>query len=300
MKQFSRKMLVALIISLLVLWVLYSLQVPALALVIVGFSQLIWLIVSLNSQGGVASAKSGQDASSATQFAPRVQAYYCNLGNSYEHCVQRYHVVEVQVAARLQQTRQQVLRAEQLSRQTSQLAVNASLSAARCGEAGQGFAKVSEELLMLNQYTEQDLANLGKTLDKWRSRLLSDRCQPAKGELDSVTGLAWQDYLFLLPQAMTLYDTVAQAMTTLDRLEQRYRVNSALDVRGMQLAEAVSRLLEDIRSLADGQLAVLQTLIRHLNLIGLSEPRRFRQSLENSTGSATLVESGKKLTEFVT
>lgn len=302
MKQFTLKVLMALLVSVLVLWVLYSLHTPLAALVLVGLSQMVWLVVMLGSRSSTRLVAPGaaNDTVAGGELEPRVQAYYQSLGASYEQCVQRYHVLELQVASRLQQTRQQVQRAEQLSRQTLQLAMNASLSAARCGEAGQGFAKVSEELLTLNRYAEQDLASLGSILEKWRAQLLTNRCREADGSVESTAGLAWHVYLFLLPQAMSLYDTVSHALATLDRLEQRYQVGSALDVRGMQLAEAVARLLEDIRSLGDGQLAMLQTLIRHLNLIALSEPGRFRQLLENSTGLATLDESGKKLTEFVT
>jgi hypothetical protein len=204
-------------------------------------------------------------------------------------------VVERHTVQRLQLLLGQLGKAASLARQTGQLAVNASLSAARCGEAGKGFATVSAELLVLNQQAEKDLLGLVVMLERVQRRLLTERGCGESGRTPQ-----WPNGANLIAQGMTLRETLLAAEGELELLEQRYRIESSLDVRAMQLGEAVLRLAADVRKLFDDLLAALQSLLTHLNLVALGDAPQLQQILENSIRLVCGWETDKKLNEFVT
>lgn len=176
-----------------------------------------------------------------------VMLYYVNLLSDFQrHCwsldQQRQHALAI--FARMSQ---HLGKAADLSKSTGILAANAMLAAARCGEVGRGFVTVSRDLSGISERSETDLQKLSNLVTRLHARIqlapvVEQRLaqQWIAAQVDNAP-MSWS------PQALQdLDEYLVFASHTVQEMHQRYQDDIRLDVRWLQLGDAVKRVLTEL------------------------------------------------------
>lgn len=174
----------------------------------------------------------------------------------FRHTQQSLHNVQTSLA-----------RAVALSRNTGMLAVNAMMTAAGCGEVGRGFVTVSQDLIDISERSEIDLQRLqgwvrGLNQDLAQLEPLLD--QPAEFWVVTRAGLP-------LDELMQVRARLAVSQQNVRTLAERYRRTPQLDVRWLQLGDAVKRLLSELTNTLFQLELNLDDVLSDMRLLRLAE-----------------------------
>lgn len=218
-------------------------------LVVVGTWGIAGLLLGQRTEGGSVPEKTQEDILPMQIIAPNspVMLYYVNLLSDFQrHCwsldQQRQHALAI--FARMSQ---HLGKAADLSKSTGILAANAMLAAARCGEVGRGFVTVSRDLSGISERSETDLQKLSNLVTRLHARIqltpAIDQPLASQWIIAQVANspMAWS------PQPLQdLDEYLVFASHTVQEMQQRYQDDVRLDVRWLQLGDAVKRVLAEL------------------------------------------------------
>ncbi len=278
------RILLPVCVSALVLFALYEQGLSERYLGLVTLSYLAWL-VSLYSlrrrrqPSGLAADSGPTDEAEENSLDP-VVPYYVNLLSSLAQGYQVYQVEHQQARERIDRVILHLGRAQDLARNTGLLAVNAMTTASRCGEVGRGFASVSKDLINISERSDKDLSRLLAVAQGVGSILGSHKPESLSRE-------SWADVNPLLTNEKInsepfghLKEVLQGFENNIQQISKRYAQTSEMDVRWLQLGEAIRRVVSEMSEVVAQMLAAVDRLLADLCLIDLAEPLSEPQLLE--------------------
>src|SRR5690606_27337379 len=157
------------------------------------------------------------------------------------------------------------------------MAVNAMVSAASCGEVGRGFVSVSQDLIDISERSGHDLEKLRqlvRTLGAGLGRHALLLEQPLDFWMVSSAGLP-------VAELVKLRSEIDSCHKQLRFLSEHYRNSPQLDVRWLQLVDAVKRLLNELINTLYQLELHLDDVLSDMRLLKLAEsPGATRQIVE--------------------
>lgn len=129
-----------------------------------------------------------------------------------------------------------------MAQNTGMLATNVMMAAATCGETGRGFASVSQDLVDISERSNADLLRL-RQLVQGLAHELTQLGTLLEHPLDFWIVTSAGLPLAELVKVRSSLETTQQQLRT---LAERYRRSPQLDVRWLQLGDAVKRLLNEL------------------------------------------------------
>jgi hypothetical protein len=187
------------------------------------------------------------------------------------------------------------------AKNTELLAVNAMMSAVRCGEVGRGFVSVSKDLVGISKRAEHDLLRLSNLIQGLTSNLST------VGFLPENAALSWielelegnSEYPLTSVRCGAFHASVAACLRILDELHQAYESTSQLDVRWLQLGEAIRRVVTGLRDTLQSLLHIVENLTADVQLLSLTEHLDRQQLVEIHEGFLQFVEHHDKMNEII-
>lgn len=210
-----------------------------------------------------------------------VTVYYINLlGDFQRHCwsfdQQRLHVLAIFL-----RMSQHLSKAADLSKSTGLLAANAMLAAARCGEVGRGFVTVSRDLSGISERSETDLQKLSNLVTRLHARMqiVPVFDQPVARLWIEAQGaklpMSWS------PQALIdLDEYLVFASHTVQEMQERYQEDTRLDVRWLQLGDAVKRVLGELGDNLFNLRQAIDKVLAEWRILSISQPLNEMQLTE--------------------
>lgn len=246
----------------------------AILLVIVATWGMAGLLLGKRTEGGV-NVNPHEEKFPHVVSAPTtpVMLYYINLLSDFQrHCwsldQQRQHALAV-----FQRMSQHLGKAADLSKSTGLLAANAMLAAARCGEVGRGFVTVSRDLSGISERSETDLQKLSNLVTRLHARI---QIAPS---VDQPVARLWieaqacQAPMPWSPQALLdLDEYLVFASHTVQEMQERYHEDSRLDVRWLQLGDAVKRVLAELGDNLFNLRQAIDKVLAEWRILNISQP----------------------------
>ena len=187
------------------------------------------------------------------------------------------------------------------AKNTELLAVNAMMSAVRCGEVGRGFVSVSKDLVGISERAEHDLLRLSNLIQGLTSSLSNVDFLPEnaalswiEAELDDIS-----EYSLTSVRCGALHASVEACLKILDDLHLTYESTSQLDVRWLQLGEAIRRVISGLRDTLQSLLHIAGNLTADVQLLSLAEHLDRQQLVEIHEGFLQFVEQHDKMNEII-
>jgi hypothetical protein len=192
--------------------------------------------------------------------------YFERLTSSLQHNWSLFKTDYAYCESTLKSGSKTVERAMDLATSTGLLALNSMFEAAKTGDIGKGFVMVSQDLIAISNRSAQDIEKLKSILSRLGNKLDSAHLVVAQ-PLDT-----YRTHPDRFPVA-TMEDLLLDiriGQKDLTELAERHRRNPKLDVRWLQLGDAVRRLLNELTN-ALYQLEVrLEDVLTDMRLMRLS------------------------------
>ncbi|MVF12847.1 hypothetical protein FT643_11915 [Ketobacter sp. MCCC 1A13808] len=159
-----------------------------------------------------------------------------------------------------------VEQAMDMATNTGLLAINSMFEAAKTGDIGKGFVTVSQDLVAISKRSAQDIEKLKNIVSRLGNKL--DSCHLAVAQ--PIEDYRLDPDCFPLASMEDLLLDIRIGQKDLTDLAERHRRNPKLDVRWLQLGDAVRRLLNELTN-ALYQLEVrLEDVLTDMRLVRLS------------------------------
>lgn len=203
----------------------------------------------------------------------QVGLFYVNLLTDFQRYAwsldqQRLHVLAV--FARMSQ---HLVKAADLSKSTGLLAANAMLAAARCGEVGRGFVTVSRDLSGISERSETDLQKLSNLVTRLHARLQLVAASDQSLILQWLEAQTFREPMPWSPQGlMDLDEYLLFASQTVQEMQDRYQEDTRLDVRWLQLGDAVKRVLGDLGDNLFNLRQSIDKVLAEWRILSISQP----------------------------
>ena len=195
----------------------------------------------------------------------------------------------------------QIDQAGDFAKNTELLAVNAMISAVRCGDVGRGFVSVSKDLVGISERAEHDLLRISNLIQGLTSSLSNVDFLPENAalswietELDDLS-----EYPLTSVRCGAFHSSVAACLKILDELHQTYESTSQLDVRWLQLGEAIRRVISGLRDILQSLLHIAGNLTSDVQLLSLAEHLDRQQLVEIHEGFLQFVKQHDKMNEII-
>lgn len=192
-----------------------------------------------------------------------------------------------------------VVRAHELAKNTGLLATNAMISASSCGEVGRGFVSVSKDLVKISERSEKDLIQLESLLNGVVSLLKST------GFVVPDPGYQWLDAQLAgrgagrtLAELETLLVRLHGYQEILSEISDHYDTSSQLDVRWLQLGEAIKRVINELNQSLDALTESAENFAKEMRILQISDKLCETQLLEIKEGLTKTEQYDKNLEEF--
>lgn len=222
-----------------------------------------------------ASMKTFDDKLTSAVMAPStpVTLFYINLLSDFQrHCwsfdQQRLHATVIFL-----RMSQHLAKAADLAKSTGLLAANAMLAAARCGEVGRGFVTVSRDLSGISERSETDLQKLSNLVTRLHARM---QIVPAQNQAVArlwIDAQALQAPVGWTPQALQdLDEYLIFASHTVQEMQDRYQDDTRLDVRWLQLGDAVKRVLSELGDNLFNLRQAIEKVLAEWRILSISQP----------------------------
>ncbi|OUS29662.1 hypothetical protein A9Q99_08265 [Gammaproteobacteria bacterium 45_16_T64] len=229
-----------------------------------------------------------------------VEKYYFRLLLSLNESSQMLSAHITNTLVLLGRMGDRVDQANDLAKNTELLAVNAMVSAARCGEVGRGFVSVSKDLVGISERAENDLKRLDSLIQGLTNSLTTVDYLPSNAAISWVESeMSGADYCLTAARCDGLYASVSGCLSILDDLYERYESTSQLDVRWLQLGEAIRRVVAGLRDTLRSLLNIVENLTRDVQLLSLSEHLNRHQLVEIHEGFLQFVDQHDKMHEII-
>ncbi len=191
--------------------------------------------------------------------------------------------------------------ASDFAKNTELLAINAMVSAVRCGEVGRGFVSVSKDLVGISERAEHDLLRLSNLIQGLTSSLSNVDFLPKNAALSWIEAELGDisEYPLTSVRCGALHASVTACLTILDELHQTYESTSQLDVRWLQLGEAIRRVISGLRDTLQSLLHIAGNLTADVQLLSLAEHLDRKQLVEIHEGFLQFVEQHDKMNEII-
>ena len=302
-RAFISKHTIALVMSCLTLMALYFQQLETRFLWLVAGSYLIWggsiYLIALRRSRVEAAEESIK--SEEEQQLSEIERYYLRLLRELDSAVKIFSEDRSVALHRLKHIHGNIERAQELARNTGLLAVNAMISAARCGEVGRGFVSVSRDMVNISERSERDLLQLVQLADN------CERALKSQFKLPSNPVEEWFDFQsrnlathFHGGELEVLLESLSAFEQALLSISENYMQTSQLDVRWLQLGEAIKRVVAELLGVVTDLSKSAQKVVSELGLLNLAEKLTNTQLLEIKKRLVTIEEQAKKINEFAT
>lgn len=258
--------ILAWIASLAVLLQMRLAEQPLYLMVLVLSSYVLWCFALL-SRGGKPVEEDRVESGTATSPASQPEReYYENL---FAHLQRNWMLLNadfVHCEAALKTARKTVEKSMDSATSTGLLAINSMFEAARTGDIGKGFVMVSKDLVAISDQSQTDIDKIKLTISKLSNAI--ENCMPA-------LALPLETYqrkpaTFPMKALEDLHTHIRLGQRDLANLGERYRRNPKLDVRWLQLGDAVRRLLNELTNVLYQMEIRLDDVLTDMRLMRLS------------------------------
>ncbi len=230
-----------------------------------------------------------------------VEKYYFRLLVSMNESTRMLAAHITNTLVMLERMDDRVDQAGDFAKNTELLAVNAMISAVRCGEVGRGFVSVSKDLVGISERAKHDLLRLSNLIQGLTSSLSNVDFLPEnaalswiEAELDDISG-----YSLTSVRCSAFHASVAACLRILDEIHQTYESTSQLDVRWLQLGETIRRVISGLRDTLQSLLHIAENLTADVQLLSLSEHLDRQQLVEIHEGFLQFVDQHDKMNEII-
>lgn len=299
----SRKALIAVAtcISLLVLALLYFEGASPGAIIFTAAAFLLWFLAARIAADQLESLLPQLQVPDDTQLhlvtevpSQSINHYYARLFASLEFGWGRFQHDHDHTRHSLHNVERSLERAIDIAESTGLLASNAMMSAAQCGEVGRGFVSVSRDLIGIGEQSREDLGRLrrmvrGFIVELGYCQLLVEH--PLEFWLVSKAGLP-------VTELVKLRTEVGRFQRELNLIGERYRRAAQVDVRWLQLGDAVKRLLSELLNTLYQLELHLQDVLSDMRLLQLSHGMN-RQIVEIKDRMQVQTASGEPPQKFM-
>ncbi len=241
---------------------------PAYLAVLVLFSYLLWFLLFWRRSKLVPSFASASppDNEPQLQSARPELDYFERLLSSLEYNWSLFSGDFEHCEYTLKSSHNALDQAMDMATSTGLLALNSMFEAAKTGDIGKGFVTVSQDLIAISDRSSHDIDKVRSILKRLEHTLKSCHSsvqRPLKHYLED-------PFQFPLEKMEAMLLNIKHGQYELAQLAERHKRNPKLDVRWLQLGEAVRRLLNELTN-ALYQLEVrLEDLLTDMRLMRLS------------------------------
>lgn len=307
-RLFIAKVFLPLCVSLVLLLFLYfNDNLPRDILVYVALTYFVWLVAAWwahdmphkTQQNTVKTADYDGKEKVALGKMSEVEKYFVRLLLGMDQAADNFLYTLENARQTITNMHAGVIRAHELAKNTGLLATNAMISASSCGEVGRGFVSVSKDLVKISERSEQDLVQLEALLNS----IIKQLCQvdivaevPSLDWLDAQ--LAGQHHYQELTEVEELQVKLHHYQQTLMDISEHYDTSSQLDVRWLQLGEAIKRVVNELsqslRTLAESS----ENFAKEMRILQISDKLCETQLLEIKEGLTKTEQLDKNFEEF--
>ena len=283
-------------------------KLPTDVLIYVAFTYVVWIVAAwwnLEVPGAknttVKSADFDRKEKSALSEMSEVEKYYVRLLHGLD---QAADVLSFSLGNALDTTRNMhagVARAHELAKNTGLLATNAMMSASACGEVGRGFVSVSKDLVKISERSEKDLVRLEnlllsiiRVLDNANLVQANPSVHWLEAQLSGETGTA------KLHELEELMIRLHGYQATLMEISEHYESTSQLDVRWLQLGEAIKRVINELNSSLHSLADSAEKFAKEMRILQISDKLCETQLLEIKEGLMKTEHIDKNFDEIAT
>ncbi|MCG8669183.1 MAG: hypothetical protein MI867_07190 [Pseudomonadales bacterium] len=284
-------------------------KLPKEVLVYVGLTYFAWLAAAWWAHehrfrvtgNTIKSADFDQQEKKLLSSMSEVEKYYVRLLHGLNEAAE---MVEYSLKSAQQTTQRMhdgVTRAHELAKNTGLLAANAMMSASACGEVGRGFVSVSKDLVKISERSEKDLVRLDSLLGSV-SNLLS-----SVSFVEQHPGLHWIDQQLagketggILIDLEELLIHLHGYQTTLGEISDNYETASQLDVRWLQLGEAIKRVINELNLSLLALTESSEKFAKEMRILQISDKLCETQLLEIKESLMKTEQLDKNFEEFAT
>lgn len=192
-----------------------------------------------------------------------------------------------------------IVRAHELAKNTGLLASNAMISASSCGEVGRGFVSVSKDLVKISERSEKDLVALEALLTGVVNLLKRSDLplsHPGMGWIESqLSGSARGQVLACLEDLLI---SLQGYQETLREISEHYDTSSQLDVRWLQLGEAIKRVINELNQTLQALTESTENFAKEMRILQISDKLCETQLLEIKEGLMKTEQSDKNFDEI--
>ena len=229
-----------------------------------------------------------------------VEKYHFRLLISLNESSQMLMIHIANILSMLRRMDDRVEQAKDLAKNTELLAVNAMMSAARTGEVGRGFVSVSKDLIGISERADSDLKRLENLIHGLMNVLVNVDFLPKNAALAWVNAeMECSDFSLTSRRCSSLRTSIKGCLRILDELYEKYESTSQLDVRWLQLGEAVRRVISSLRDALRSLLGIADNLTSDVQLLSLSEHLERHQLVEIHKGFLQFVAQQDKMNEII-
>ncbi|MDX1695226.1 MAG: hypothetical protein R3208_15780 [Ketobacteraceae bacterium] len=277
----------------LMVFLYFNENLPRDILVYVALTYFVWLVAAwwahelpYRSQANtVKSADYDDKEKSALGSMSEVEKYFVRLLHCLDQAAESLRYSLHYTRETTENMHVGVVRAHELAKNTGLLATNAMISASSCGEVGRGFVSVSKDLVKISERSEQDLVQLESLLKGVVSLLKST------GFLTPDPGFQWLDAQLAgrstsatLAELETLLIRLHGYQEILSEISDHYATTSQLDVRWLQLGEAIKRVINELNRALDGLTESAESFAKEMRILQISDKLSETQLLEIKEG----------------
>ncbi|MCG8311685.1 MAG: hypothetical protein MI976_00580, partial [Pseudomonadales bacterium] len=194
-----------------------------------------------------------------------------------------------------------VTKAHELAKNTGLLAANAMMSASACGEVGRGFVSVSKDLVKISERSENDLVRLDHLLASVSKMLKS------VGDVYLNPGNRWLEKQLAGEETGTELVDIEELLIrlhgyqeTLREISDNYENSSQLDVRWLQLGEAIKRVINELSVSLQALTESSEKFAKEMRILKISDKLCETQLLEIKEGLMKTEHIDKNFDEFAT
>lgn len=265
----------ATVFTLLVLAALHLCGVSSGLLLLVPVTCAFWYSVAYQSGVARKAASARRNPGHELVLVPAVmdsgidplEQFYSRLLGSLDHSWLAFKKHFRHTEKSLHNVKDSLDKALDMTQNTGLLAVNAMMAAASCGEVGRGFITVSQDLASISERSTDDLGQLRQLVaslsqDLVRLEVLLEH--PLDFWIVSSAGLPVQELVKVRAE-------LEHSQNQLRSLGDRYRRAPQLDVRWLQLGDAVKRLLNELTNTLFQLELHLDDVISDMRLLKLAE-----------------------------
>ena len=226
--------------------------------------------------------------------------YFFRLLMGVDESSQKLAVSVTNTRQLLERMDKNVRQAQDLAKNTKLLAVNAMVSAVRCGNVGRGFVSVTKDMAGISDQAKNDLLRLSRLIQRLDSNLSSVDFLPESAALTwlQVELGRCQGYSLTVERCLSLQGSVTSCADVLDELYCKYESTSQLDVRWLQLGEVIRRIVYNLRDIIKSLLSFVGIMIANVRLLNLSEGIDRKQLLKIQKGFLQFIEQHDKMSEI--